>query len=36
MCLRNPPISFFMSNEWCDALWLIEPAHKNKHALKNA
>ena len=36
MNLRKPPMSFFMSNEWCDALWLMEPAPKNKHALKNA
>ena len=36
MNLRKPPMSFFMSNEWCDALWLIEPAPKNKQALKNA
>ena len=36
MCLRRPPMSFFMSKEWCDALWLTEPAHKNRHALKNA
>ncbi len=36
MNLRKPPMSFFMSNEWCDALWLIDPAHRNKQALKNA
>ncbi len=36
MCLRKPPMSFFMSKEWCDALWLIDPAHRNKHALKKA
>ena len=34
--LRRPPMSFFMSKEWCDALWLIEPAPRNRHALKNA
>ena len=36
MNLRRPPMSFFMSNEWCDALWLIEPAARKRHALKNA
>ena len=36
MNLRRPPMSFFISKEWCDAEWLIEPAPRNRHALKNA
>ena len=32
----KPPMSFFMSNEWCEPEWLTEPAAKNKQALKNA
>ena len=36
MYLRRPPMSFFMSKEWCDPLWLTEPAARNRHALKNA
>ena len=33
--LRRPPISR-MSNEWWVAEWLIEPAPRNRQALKNA
>ena len=34
--LARPPISFFMSKEWCEPEWLTEPADKNKQALKKA
>ncbi len=36
MNLRRPPMSFFMSNEWCDPEWLTDPAPRNSSALKNA
>ena len=35
MNLRSPPMSFFMSNEWCEPEWLTEPAPRNSSALKN-
>ena len=34
--LRSPPMSFFMSKLWWLAVWLIEPAHRNRQHLKNA
>ena len=33
---QRPPMSFFMSKEWCEAEWLTEPAPRNRQALKNA
>ena len=36
MYLRSPPMSFFMSKEWCEPEWLTEPAPRNSSALKNA
>ena len=36
MYLRRPPMSFFMSNEWCAPEWLTEPAPRKRSALKNA
>ena len=36
MYLRSPPMSAFMSNEWCVPPWLTEPAPRNSSALKNA
>ncbi len=36
MCLRRPPMSFFMSKLWWDPLWLTEPAPRNRSALKKA
>ena len=36
MYLRRPPMSFFMSKEWCEPEWLTEPAPRNSSALKNA
>ena len=36
MYLRRPPMSFFMSKEWCVPLWLTDPAPRNSRALKNA
>ncbi len=34
--LRRPPMSFFMSKEWCEPEWLTEPAHRNRQHLKKA
>ena len=34
--LRRPPMSFFMSKEWCEPLWLMEPAQRNRQHLKKA
>ena len=34
--LARPPMSFFMSNEWCEPEWLTDPAARNKQALKKA
>ena len=36
MYLRRPPMSFFMSKEWCEPEWLTEPAPRKRSALKNA
>ena len=36
MYLRRPPMSFFMSKEWCAPLWLTDPAPRNRSALKKA
>ena len=36
MYLRRPPMSFFMSKQWCEPEWLIEPAPRKSSALKNA
>ncbi len=36
MYLRRPPMSFFMSKEWCEPEWLMEPAPRNSRALKKA
>jgi hypothetical protein len=36
MCLRRPPMSFFMSKEWWAPEWLTEPAPRNSRALKKA
>ena len=36
MNLRRPPISFFMSKEWCEPEWLTDPAPRKSSALKNA
>ena len=36
MNLRSPPMSFFMSKEWCEPEWLTDPAPRNSSALKNA
>ena len=36
MNLRRPPMSFFMSKEWCEPEWLIEPAARNRQHLKKA
>ena len=36
MYLRSPPMSFFMSKEWCEPEWLTEPAPRKSSALKNA
>ena len=36
MNFRRPPMSFFMSKEWCDPEWLIEPAPRKRSALKKA
>ena len=36
MYLRSPPMSFFMSKEWCEPEWLTEPAPRKRSALKNA
>ena len=36
MYLRRPPMSFFMSKEWCEPEWLTEPAPRNSSALKKA
>ena len=36
MCLRRPPMSFFMSKLWCEPEWLTEPAPRNRSALKKA
>ena len=36
MYLRRPPMSFFMSKEWCEPEWLTEPAPRKSSALKNA
>ena len=33
---HSPPMSFFMSNEWCDPECEIDPAARNKQHLKNA
>ncbi len=34
--LNRPPMSFFMSNEWCEPEWLTEPAQRNRQHLKKA
>ncbi|CAB4803373.1 unannotated protein [freshwater metagenome] len=34
--LQSPPMSFFMSKEWCEPLWAIEPAQRNRQHLKKA
>ena len=34
--LRSPPMSFFMSKEWCEPEWLTDPAHRKRHDLKKA
>ena len=36
MCLRSPPMSFFMSNEWWEPEWATEPAQRNRQHLKKA
>ena len=36
MCLLRPPMSFFMSKEWCEPEWLTEPAPRKRQALKKA
>ena len=36
MDLRSPPMSFFMSKEWCEPEWLTDPAPRKSSALKNA
>ena len=36
MYFRSPPMSFFMSKEWWEPEWLIEPAPRNSRALKKA
>ncbi len=36
MCLRSPPMSFFMSKLWCDPEWLTDPAPRKRQALKKA
>src|SRR6478735_8674720 len=36
MYLRRPPMSFFMSKEWCEPEWLTDPAPRKRRALKNA
>ena len=36
MNLRSPPMSFFMSKEWCEPEWLTDPAPRKSSALKNA
>jgi hypothetical protein len=36
MYFRRPPMSFFMSKEWCEPEWLTDPAPRNRFALKNA
>ena len=36
MYFLSPPMSFFMSKEWCEPEWLTEPAPRNRSALKNA
>ena len=33
---HNPPMSFFMSKEWCEPLWATEPAQRNRQHLKKA
>ena len=33
---RSPPMSLFMSNEWCDPEKLTDPAPRKRSALKNA
>ena len=32
--LRRPPMSFFMSKEWCEPEWLTEPAPRNRQRLE--
>ena len=34
MYFRRPPMSFFMSKEWCEPEWLTEPAPRNRHGLE--
>ena len=36
MGFRRPPMSLFMSNEWCDPEKLTDPAPRKSKALKNA
>ena len=36
MYFFRPPMSFFMSKEWCEPEWLTEPAPRKRFALKNA
>ncbi len=33
---QMPPMSFFMSKLWWLAVWLTEPAHRNRQHLKKA
>ena len=34
MYLRRPPMSFFMSKEWCEPEWLTEPAPRKRQRLE--
>ena len=33
---HRPPMSFFMSKEWCEPEWLTDPAARNRAHLKKA
>ena len=34
MNLRSPPMSFFMSKEWCEPEWLTDPAPRKRQRLE--
>jgi hypothetical protein len=36
MYFRKPPMSRFMSKEWCEPEWATDPAPRKRFALKNA